>query len=184
MRRLLFLGGSAVVGDIASNLNRHPELGFMVMGYLDEESEKLPLVPRLGRVEDIDEVIRNQRPDRTSHSPQWQQRTSTDAVAAGPAVVRHSDRRGLRSSGDDYRKDFRPRDLPPSQLIFSSTFDPGSADLAMKKFYSMLFGTSGNRQCAARLRRSGTVHKSLITGPVLAAPETDSTSGGAPFRSV
>ena len=49
VRRLLFLGGSRLVRDIAAHITLYPHEGFEVMGYLDAESA-LAIVPRLGAI--------------------------------------------------------------------------------------------------------------------------------------
>jgi lipopolysaccharide/colanic/teichoic acid biosynthesis glycosyltransferase len=179
VRRLLFLGGSAVVGDIASNLNRHPDLGLMVMGYLDEESENLPLVPWLGRVEDIDQVIRDQRPDRilTASSGSKERlptRLLLDLQLSGMQIEEAS------ALHETITGRISARDLLPSQMIFSSTFDPGPADLALKKFYSLLLGTAVTIAALPVFAAAALLIKASSSGPVLLRQKRIGL-GGAPF---
>ena len=65
-QRLLFLGTSPIVQEIAAYLPDHPEIGLTTIGYLDDidPSTKLPGGRLLGRVEDLHAVVREYSPDR------------------------------------------------------------------------------------------------------------------------
>jgi lipopolysaccharide/colanic/teichoic acid biosynthesis glycosyltransferase len=139
VRQMLFLGGAAVVGEIASHLHSNQDLGVAVMGYLDAEPGKLLSVPRLGTIEDLDKVIHSHRPDRivtalTGNKERLPTRSLLDLQLSGiqieEATVLYETITGRVSVCD----------LEPDQLIFSSTFDPRSANVALKNVYSLLLG--------------------------------------------
>jgi sugar transferase (PEP-CTERM system associated) len=65
--RLLFVGGSSVLLDIARHIQEHPEAGLMVAGYVDDvhpfETE-LPGGKILGTLGSLREIVTATRPDR------------------------------------------------------------------------------------------------------------------------
>jgi lipopolysaccharide/colanic/teichoic acid biosynthesis glycosyltransferase len=140
VRKLLFLGGSPVVEDIALSVGRHSDLGLSVMGYLDAEAEPLCSVPRLGRVEDMDEVIRSQPPDRIvtalrGHHDRLPTRFLLDLQLSGIQIEEAT------TLFETLMGRISARSLQPSELIFSSTFEPQTANVALKTIYSVVLGT-------------------------------------------
>src|SRR5579885_2367679 len=65
-QRLLFLGTSPVVRDIAEEIRERPEFGLATIGYVDDVSEdvKLPGGPLLGPIANLRAVVDETRPDR------------------------------------------------------------------------------------------------------------------------
>ena len=68
-RRVLFLGSSPVIQEIAKHLSEHPELGIRVLGYVDSHpdlhsnGQTLPGGSVLGPVEDLKRIGDSLRPD-------------------------------------------------------------------------------------------------------------------------
>lgn len=141
VRQILFLGGAAVVGEIASDLSAHQDLGMAVMGYLDaKESGKLPSVPRLGMLEDLEKVILSHRPDRivTALSGNKERLPTRSLLNLQLSGIRIEEATALYETISGR---ISVCDLQPDQLIFSSSFDPRSANVALKHFYSLLLGS-------------------------------------------
>ena len=66
-QRVLFLGFSPMVQEIARYLAGHPEAGFTNLGYLDDTAERGTLLEGaevLGKVEDLARIAAGTRPDR------------------------------------------------------------------------------------------------------------------------
>lgn len=64
-RRLLFLGRNETVRQIADRIDRRPELGLSVAGFLDEESDETGEAGRrLGAVSDLTRVVNETKPDQ------------------------------------------------------------------------------------------------------------------------
>jgi lipopolysaccharide/colanic/teichoic acid biosynthesis glycosyltransferase len=139
VRRLLFLGGSPLVRDIATHLSKYPDQDVEVMGYLDAESD-LAMVPRLGKVDDLDEVMQGRSPDRIVTALRGSKerlptslllRLQLSGVQIEEATALYETMTGRISA----------RDLQPAQLLFSSTFDPRPADETSRRFYSLVLST-------------------------------------------
>ena len=64
--RILFIGASQVIRQIAERIKEHPELGFVALGYLDAEEEASADMPcrALGPVSKLKDVVQATRPNR------------------------------------------------------------------------------------------------------------------------
>jgi lipopolysaccharide/colanic/teichoic acid biosynthesis glycosyltransferase len=181
VRKLLFLGGAPVLEDIASSVGRHPDLGLAVMGYLDVEIEALPAaVPRLGRVEDMDEVIRNQQPDLIVTALRGNQdrlptRSLLDLQLSGIQI------QDAAALFEMVTGRISSRDLQPSQLIFSSIFEPQAAQMALKKVYSLVLGATVTIVALPILGIAALLIKATSRGPVLVRQKRIGL-GGEPFQ--
>jgi sugar transferase (PEP-CTERM system associated) len=140
VQRVLFLGRSPIVFQVAAHLFEHPELGFRPVGYLDEAAfEKDPesKLTCLGNTTDVVRVAGEQRPDHI--------------------VVGMSERRtrmptyellDLRFSGiriDEIARLYEitfgrvcTREIRPSQLIFTEDLAPRKRSLRLQSLYSKL----------------------------------------------
>jgi sugar transferase (PEP-CTERM system associated) len=136
--RLLFLGTSTIVQEIAQYLAEHPETGLSVLGYVDNsDSGVQPAGAQiLGRIPDLHRIVDELKPDRI--------------------VVGMSERRdrlpvnqllSLRLSGipiedalTTYEATFgriSTRELRPSQLVFSKELGPNPSRVMLQSIYSL-----------------------------------------------
>jgi len=145
--KMLLLGTSPVLAEISKRLNERIEMGFQVIGYLDDGASgtgtpAMGAVPRLGSLANLREVVAAKNPERI--------------------VVGMSERRArlpvydlldLRLSGIHveeaaalYESCFgrvSTRDLRPSQLVFSSELGPSRSSVAVQHIYSFLAALVG-----------------------------------------
>jgi exopolysaccharide biosynthesis polyprenyl glycosylphosphotransferase len=140
--KLLFLGTSSALQGIATRLSERPELGAVVIGYLNAAPTELLKTPWLGDLEQLPEVVQRHRPDRV--------------------IVGLVESRGrlpmqklldLRFSGisiEEAPTAFEVvfgrvsiQDLRPSQLIFSGAMGPRRWMVTLQTAYSMVLGIVG-----------------------------------------
>jgi sugar transferase (PEP-CTERM system associated) len=174
--RLLFLGSSPAVHEIMGHLSDRAELGLTAIGYLSErpaEAERPAegaagalAAPRLGGIEDLDDVVAANLPDRI--------------------VVGMTERRGrlpverlldLRYSGihiEDAAVTYEAvfgrvstRDLRPSQLIFSAELGPRPSSMTLQTFYSLIIALIGVAVTLPVMIIVALVVKLSSPGPVL-----------------
>lgn len=125
IQRLLFLGSSPVVREIAAYIQEHPEIGMMTAGYVDdlEPGTPLPGGKLMGSIADLDQVVQAIKPNRiVVGMTERRQRLPVNSLLE------------LRFSGihiEDalvtYEATFGRisiRELRPSQLIFSTELGP------------------------------------------------------------
>ncbi|MDP9053732.1 MAG: sugar transferase [Acidobacteriota bacterium] len=136
-RRVLFLGTSSVVREIATYLSEHNELGMNVLGYVDNDPEpgELPGGKLLGNVCELADLARSLNPD---------------LVVVGLAERRHelpvNEMLHLRFSGVHFEEApvtfestfgrILTRQLRPSRLIFSTELGPKKHSLLWHTLYS------------------------------------------------
>lgn len=138
-QKLLFVGSSPAVREIASFLNEHPEIGLTSIGYLDATHD-IPGMTRLGSIDQLDEVLAEQHPARVV--------VGLDPLAPESLPVdRLLELRlaGLRieEASATYEMVFRrvsTRDLPPAQLIFSNEMSPRATSVTLQSAYSLVLG--------------------------------------------
>ncbi len=142
--KILFVGGSTVLVEIAERVAARPELGLQVVGYL-EDSEGQPFgaaIPKLGRIDDVSAVAAEVKPDRivvgmSERRTRMPVYDLLDLRLSGILVVEAS---AL------YESTFgrvSTRDLRPSQLIFSSELGPAPGSVAIQAIYSWLLALVG-----------------------------------------
>ncbi|MGH9628205.1 MAG: sugar transferase [Bryobacteraceae bacterium] len=169
VERLLFLGSNPVAREIAERFSEHPELGFISLGFVDDihsPGESLPGGSVLGSVNNLRQIVADQRPDRI--------------------VVGVSERRGslpvydlldLRFSGiriveaaTTYEAAFGrvpTRELRPSQLVFSSELGPHASSLRLQTIYSIALGLIGVILTAPVMMLVAIGVKLTSSGPIL-----------------
>ena len=119
VRKLLFLGASPMSSEIAANLAAHPNLRITALGYLDQELRSSSSLAHLGRLEDLDEVVRVNKPDyivsalNTPHSP-LSARSLLNLQLAG---VQLEDEAELHQT---LTRRLSATETNPDQIIFSS----------------------------------------------------------------
>jgi sugar transferase (PEP-CTERM system associated) len=142
--KILFLGGSSVLVDIAEQIAAKPELGLQVVGYLDD-GEETPFhdrLPHLGGIGELRQVAATIKPDqivvglpeRRTRMPVYE---LLDLRLSGISVIEAS---AL------YESTFgrvSTRDLRPSQLIYSTELGPGAGSVLFQAVYSWLLALVG-----------------------------------------
>jgi sugar transferase (PEP-CTERM system associated) len=145
-QRLLFLGSSAAVREIIARVSERAELGLSAIGYLDDAAGSVTGdvagAPRLGTIEDLDEVVATQVPERIIVG-------MTERRQRLP-VLRLLDLRysgiHIEDAANTYEAVFgrvSTRDLRPSQLIFSAELGPRRSSMALQTLYSLIISVIG-----------------------------------------
>jgi lipopolysaccharide/colanic/teichoic acid biosynthesis glycosyltransferase len=179
VRRILFLGDSPLVRDIAIQLDRHPDQGVRVMGYLDADSE-LAVVPRLGRVEDLDEVLHTHSPDRIVTG------LRRDKARLPTRLLLNLQLSGIQIEEAEAVYEtmtgrISARDLEPAQLLFSSTFDPSAGDETSRRLYSLFVSLVATIVVSPILALAALLIRASSRGPILLRRKSIG-SGGVPFN--
>lgn len=142
--KLLLVGNSSPLVEIAERIASRPELGLQVVGYLDS-GDGQPFgdsVTKLGPVSDIRKVAATVKPDqivvgmseRRARMPVYE---LLDLRLSGISVVEASTL---------YESTFgrvSTRDLRPSQLVYSSELGPAPVSVAFQAIYSWLLALLG-----------------------------------------
>lgn len=137
-RRILFIGFSPTVEQIANYLPLHPELGFAAIGYLEQEGEASPpgsVVTRLGSVAQLPALIEQHRPDwiavarRESIRSHWVDdflELRFGGVAAVDAARLYETTLGRVSLSE----------IRPHDLVFSTALQPKRLALNLQSMFS------------------------------------------------
>jgi sugar transferase (PEP-CTERM system associated) len=140
--RVLLLGGSSILGEVAQTVLENPQFGYTIIGYLCEDEPCDFPVRCLGDISQLRAVCEEHKPTR---------------IVVGMAERRNrlpvQDLLEIRFSGvliedaaDTYEMALRrvcSRKIQPSQLIFSSELGPSPRAIAIQNFYSVLIGLAG-----------------------------------------
>lgn len=145
---VLLLGTSPVLAEIARRLQERVELGYRVIGYLDDGAEHangdagMGAAPRLGDLSALRDAVATHKPERI-----------VVGVSERRACLPVYDLLDLRLSGihvEEASAQFEScfgrvstRDLRPSQLVFSSELGPSPTSIAAQKVYSFLIALTG-----------------------------------------
>ena len=147
-KRILFLGESATLDELAAGLMARPELGFSVIGYINdkarESGEGAPSkdLQHLGPVADLRPIVAESKPDM---------------IVVGMAERRNrlpvNELLDLRFGGVPvmeiaslYEAAFGrvcTRELRPSQLIFSEELGPDPTSVSLQSAYAFAFALIG-----------------------------------------
>jgi sugar transferase (PEP-CTERM system associated) len=168
---LLLLGTSPVLAEISAQLLERIEMGFRVIGYLDDRTDTtepaaMGPTPCLGTLADLREVVAMAKPERI--------------------VVGMSERRArlpvydlldLRLSGIHveeaaalYESCFgrvSTRNLRPSQLVFSSELGPSRGSVALQQVYSFIVALVGGIVTLPLMLIAALLVRLTSKGPVL-----------------
>jgi len=165
----LFVGTNPVVGEIAEQLAKRPELGYTNLGYVDDFSapgEVLNGAKVLGPLSDFRKIAMEARPDRI--------------------VVGMTERRGrmpvqdlldLRFSGiliEDAGTSYETacgrictKELQPAQLIFSGEMGPRRGSVILQSIYSPALALAGTILALPVMLAAAIAIKLTSKGPVL-----------------
>ena len=140
-QKVLFLGLSPVVREVAQALRERPDLGFTGIGYLSQDTS-FAGSPCLGPVENLDLAIGEYKPDKLIVAPS----ELTVAALAGKLLELRLSGIQVETVAALYEKVFGRvsiRDLQPGQVIFSTEFAPQSWTVHLQTVYSLGLGISG-----------------------------------------
>lgn len=162
-RKLLFVGSSPAVREISSFLGEHPELGLTPVGYLDSTHD-IPGMTNLGSIAQLDEVLAEQHPSRVV--------VGLDPLAPErlPVARLLELRLGgleIEEASATYEMVFRrvsTRDLPPSQLIFSSET---SSRVTLQSAYSLALGLAAFLAALPAMALTAVILKFSSRGPAI-----------------
>jgi lipopolysaccharide/colanic/teichoic acid biosynthesis glycosyltransferase len=181
-RRVLFLGITPTVVQLAGHLGQHPELGLAPIGYLDRAGDPLvgrASLARLGAVADLTRVIEEQHPDwlvigkREEIPPWW---------ADDFLELRFGGIRAERASSL-YESTFgrvSALDIRPAEMIFGDTLEPSPAWLNLQPAYSLVLAAIAFVLLLPLLLLIALLVKITSRGPVLLR-ERRAGFSGAPF---
>jgi len=139
--RVLFLGSSLTLKEIAEGLSEKPTMGLKIIGYLDDRTvsrgDPLPGVERLGSLQDVGKLT-NPKPNRivVGLTERRNRLPILDLLELRFSGIRIQDASQLYEAvfGRVCTRDFRP-----SQLIFSEELGPRSGSEAIQAVYCFLF---------------------------------------------
>jgi sugar transferase (PEP-CTERM system associated) len=146
-KRLLFLGSSPAVQEIIGRISERAELGLAAIGYLAEApaadgDPDVKGAPRLGSLEDLDDVVATQIPDGIVVGlTERRQRLPVEHLLD----LRYSGIH-IEDAATTYEAVFgrvSTRDLRPSQLIFAAELGPGHSSMALQTLYSLIIAAIG-----------------------------------------
>ncbi len=163
--RVIFVGNSAIVQEIAAQLELHPEKGLTPLGFLDDSNS--PGGKRLGALSDLREVVDRMHPHRIVVG--LTERRSNLPVAQ-LLEMRLSGIR-IEDSLSMYEAAFErisTRELRPSQLIFSSTeLGPNQRRVLLQSVYSLASAALATLIAAPVMLSVAALIKLTSPGPAL-----------------
>jgi sugar transferase (PEP-CTERM system associated) len=138
-QKILFLGASPTMFELAKHIEEHPELGFAVTGYLDEDPSSAgsadPAVRRLGCLEDIRTVSSSIQPDRVVVA----MRERRQKLPVNELLEMRFSGIQTEEAVHLYEATFGricSREIRPSHLIFSTELGPRKHSVQMQTLYS------------------------------------------------
>jgi sugar transferase (PEP-CTERM system associated) len=164
--RVLLMGNSSMLGEVAEAVLNKPELGYSLIGYICEDKPCGFPIPCLGTVDEIRQVCAEHHPTR---------------IVVGMAERRNrlpvQDLLEIRFQGvliedaaDTYELALRrvcSRKIQPSQLIFTSQLGPRPRAIAIQNFYSLLIGSLGMIVFSPLMLLAAILVKVSSKGPIL-----------------
>ena len=168
---ILMLGTSPVLAEIGRRLEERIELGYRVVGYLDDGAATdgppdMGTLPCLGTMADLRKVVTDQKAERI-----------VVGMAERRARLPVYDLLDLRLSGIHveeasalYESCFgrvSTRNLRPSQLVFSSELGPSRASVAFQEIYSFAVALTGAVLTLPLMLLAALLVRLTSKGPVL-----------------
>jgi exopolysaccharide biosynthesis polyprenyl glycosylphosphotransferase len=163
--RVLFLGDSPMLQEIASHLEAHPEKGLTPLGFLDDSD--LPNARRLGAISDLREVVDRLHPQRIVVGLRERRCNLpvTQLLELRLSGIRIED--ALTSYEMAFER-ISTHELRPSQLIFSSNdLGPSRTGVRIQSAYSMAIAALAALAAAPLMLLVAALVKLTSPGPAL-----------------
>lgn len=169
---MLLLGTSPVLAEISKRMQERIEMGFRVVGYLDDGAESagkpadMGSVPRLGTLADLRAVVASHNPERivVGMSERRARLPVYDLLDLRLSGIHVEEAAGL------YESCFgrvSTRDLRPSQLVFSSELGPSPNSVAIQQVYSFIVALVGAIVALPLMLGAAILVRLTSKGPVL-----------------
>jgi len=143
-QKVLFLGRSTVLAEIAERLQERPELGLTVIGCLDDGAgeDLCPDVPRLGELKALRQVFEHYRPDRivVGLTERRNRLPVTELLDLRLSGVRVEE---AASAFEDAFGRVCARELRPGHLIYTAELGPSAGKLLFQSLYSFVLALVG-----------------------------------------
>jgi sugar transferase (PEP-CTERM system associated) len=167
--RLLMVGGSPLLVDIATHLAEHPELGFEVAGYVDDAhqpGDALRGGKMLGSIADLKEIVLATNPSRivvgmTERRNRMPVAELLELRFAGN-IIEEAATAFERVCGRVCLKELRP-----AQLIYSGELGPRPQNLAVQTILNRVFAAIGLVVAAPVMALTALAVKFSSPGPIL-----------------
>jgi sugar transferase (PEP-CTERM system associated) len=136
-QKVLFVGANEVVQEIAKHAREHPELGFALMGYVeDAQQDEVPHVgKRLGSLSELKEVVAEVKPDRivvgmSERRARLPVLDLLDIRFSGVVIEEAA------SAYESACSRICTKELRPAQLVFSGELGPRPINVLLQLIYS------------------------------------------------
>ncbi len=163
--RVLLLGNSSILAEVAETVLSKPEVGYTLVGYLREEDAADFPVPCLGHVTELKRVCEEYRPSRivVGMSERRNRLPVQDLLEIRFGGVL------IEDAADTYEMALRrvcSSKIQPSQLIFTSQLGPRPKALAIQNVYSFLIGLVGLVACSPLMLLTALLVRLSSKGPI------------------
>jgi sugar transferase (PEP-CTERM system associated) len=164
--RVLLIGNSSILGEVADTVLAKPEFGYSIIGYLHEDEPGNFAVPCLGPVSDVKRVCQEYKPTRivVGMAERRNRLPMQDLLEIRFGGVR------IEDAADTYEMAMRrvcSRKLQPSQLVFSSGLGPRPRAIAIQSFYSFVLGLLGLVVFSPFMLVAAILVRTTSRGPIL-----------------
>jgi sugar transferase (PEP-CTERM system associated) len=143
--RLLLVGSSPVITEVAAHLSAHPEKGVKVIGAIADEPGELFEVPGtkfLGRLDALREVVAASRPTRIVIG----MRERRTRMPVGDLLALRFSGYFIEEAATTYERicgRVCTKELRPSQLIYSGEFSPRRRPMLYQSFSNLILAAFG-----------------------------------------
>src|SRR5260370_26148734 len=136
--RVLLLGASSLIQEIAQHFLEHPETGFTVLGYIEnlEIDSALPGGNVLGHISELRQIVNKLRPERIVVGMSERR----DRLPVNELLEMRLSGIHIEDALATYEAPFgriSTRELRPSQLVFSTELGPNPAHVIPQSIYSL-----------------------------------------------
>jgi sugar transferase (PEP-CTERM system associated) len=166
--RLLFVGNDPIVGEIAERVSKHPELGYEVVGSVNDplDDSQVSASRVLGTIDGLEHVVHQVKPDRIVIGMTERRRRLPvfellDLRLAGIPIIPASDLYEIAFGR------ICTRALRPSDLIFASEIGPSKRTQLMQSIYSVVLAVIGTTITAPLMMLVAIAVKLTSRGPLL-----------------